>query len=78
VTAVTCNANIVRVHFPSLSSRSPTTSRAQAAIERARRFHPVYAIDVCRNKALASCKPEDDSKWTPIHEWFRLEEDETE
>ena len=61
-------------------SHKPCTGghRASPARVSVWEIHPVYAIDVCKNKTLASCKAEDDSKWTPIHEWFGLEEDETE
>jgi hypothetical protein len=32
-------------------------------------IHPVYAVDVCRNKKLTSCDPNDDSKWEPLNKW---------
>jgi hypothetical protein len=32
-------------------------------------IHPVYQIDVCKNKKLGSCKVEDESVWTPIQDW---------
>src|SRR5262249_701850 len=32
-------------------------------------IHPVYAIDVCKKKSLASCKANDDSAWTPLADW---------
>ena len=39
-------------------------------------IHPVYAIDVCVNKSLASCDVRDDSKWQPLHEAVEFEDDE--
>jgi hypothetical protein len=39
-------------------------------------IHPVYAIDVCKNSSLGSCPANDDSKWTPFHEWVTLPEDD--
>jgi hypothetical protein len=32
-------------------------------------IHPVYRIDVCKNKKLGSCKVDDESVWTPIQDW---------
>ncbi len=32
-------------------------------------LHPVYAIDVCKNKSLSSCKADNDSVWTPLDQW---------
>jgi hypothetical protein len=34
-------------------------------------IHPVYAIDVCSNKTLGGCAGNDESKWVPLHEWFK-------
>ena len=31
--------------------------------------HPVYAIDVCKNKSLNGCKADDDSVWTSLDQW---------
>jgi hypothetical protein len=31
-------------------------------------IHPVYFIDVCRNKRLSSCKFDDESKWRPFEQ----------
>lgn len=30
-------------------------------------IHPVYAIDVCKNKALSGCDVADESKWVPLN-----------
>lgn len=32
-------------------------------------IHPVYAVDVCRNRKLSSCDPNDDAKWEPLNKW---------
>ncbi len=37
-------------------------------------IHPAYAIDVCSNSTLASCKATDDSLWTPLDQWLSTEE----
>jgi len=34
-------------------------------------IHPVYAIDVCSNKTIGGCAGNDESKWVPLHEWFK-------
>jgi len=34
-------------------------------------IHPIYAIDVCKNKTLAGCKIDKESVWTPFHEWVQ-------
>lgn len=33
-------------------------------------IHPVYSIDICANTTVASCKADDESKWTPLDEWM--------
>jgi len=37
-------------------------------------IHPVYAIDVCRNRSLDGCDANDDSKWVRLEEWLNLAE----
>ena len=32
-------------------------------------IHPVYAVDVCIERKLTSCKIDDDDKWLPLNEW---------
>jgi hypothetical protein len=32
-------------------------------------IHPVYAVDVCKNKKLSSCDPDDSTNWEPLHKW---------
>ena len=32
-------------------------------------IHPVYAMEVCKNRRLSSCDADDDSVWTPLHQW---------
>lgn len=39
-------------------------------------IHPIYAIDVCRNRSLESCNANDDSKWVPLEQWLNLEDEE--
>lgn len=29
----------------------------------------VYAIDVCIDRKLGSCKDDDEDKWIPLNEW---------
>jgi len=37
-------------------------------------IHPVYSIEVCTNKTLASCKAGNKSVWVPFNEWLSDEE----
>jgi len=39
-------------------------------------IHPVYAIDVCREKTLKACPAEDRTKWLALDQWLNTEEDE--
>jgi len=32
-------------------------------------IHPVYAIDVCKEKSLNKCKADNDSIWKPLDQW---------
>jgi hypothetical protein len=34
-------------------------------------IHPVYALDVCKNKTLAGCKVDKETVWKPFHEWVQ-------
>jgi hypothetical protein len=34
-------------------------------------IHPVYAMDVCKNKTLAGCKIDKESVWTPLDVWVK-------
>ncbi|MBZ5526767.1 MAG: hypothetical protein LAN71_02535 [Acidobacteriia bacterium] len=34
-------------------------------------IHPVYALDVCRNKTLAGCKVDKDAVWTAFDSWVQ-------
>lgn len=34
-------------------------------------IHPVYALDVCKNKTLAGCKVDKETVWKPLHEWVQ-------
>ncbi|MEO6323039.1 MAG: hypothetical protein ABIT01_08170 [Thermoanaerobaculia bacterium] len=38
-------------------------------------IHPVYAIEVCTKRTLASCKVDDDSKWVTLEAWLGAEEE---
>src|SRR5581483_5850947 len=40
-------------------------------------IHPVYAIDVCKNKTMAGCPINNESKWVPLHKFLGFEEDDT-
>jgi hypothetical protein len=31
--------------------------------------HPVYAVDVCRNETLNTCKADDETVWVPLDQW---------
>jgi hypothetical protein len=37
-------------------------------------IHPVYAIDVCKQKSLGSCRVGVAADWTPLHEFIQNEE----
>lgn len=34
-------------------------------------IHPVYAIDVCKNQTLASCKTDEEPVWTAFDKWVQ-------
>jgi hypothetical protein len=39
-------------------------------------IHPVYEIHVCKNATtLATCTIDDESRWTPLDEWLRSDEE---
>jgi hypothetical protein len=52
------------------ASHSPCGDRHHVSSDPARRsnweIHPVYAIDVCKNKTLNGCDVADESKWLPL------------
>jgi hypothetical protein len=48
-------------HRPCPHKRSTDPSRISGW-----EIHPVYAIDVCKNKSLNGCKADDGSVWTPL------------
>jgi hypothetical protein len=41
-------------------------------------IHPVYGIDVCKDKSLRSCTADDDSAWTDLDTWAKESEGGTE
>lgn len=53
------------------ASHKPCSNGQGAAPQRVSvwEIHPVYAIDVCRNRKLPSCDPNDDSKWETLDSW---------
>lgn len=53
------------------ASHKPCSNGQGAAPQRVSiwEIHPVYAIDVCRNRKLSSCDPSDDSKWETLDAW---------
>jgi hypothetical protein len=38
-------------------------------------IHPVYSIDVCRQKTVAECSADNDSAWIPIERFANVAED---
>jgi hypothetical protein len=53
------------------ASHKPCSNGQGAAPQRISlwEIHPVYAVDVCRNRKLSSCDPKDDSKWEALDSW---------
>lgn len=53
------------------ASHSPCGHPKHVTSDPARRslweIHPVYAIDVCKNKTLGACDVADESKWLPLN-----------
>lgn len=39
-------------------------------------IHPVYQLEVCRNKSMAKCKVGINSRWVPLDEWLESDEGE--
>ena len=33
-------------------------------------IHPVYAVEVCKNKSLSGCAWNREDRWVPLHEWL--------
>jgi hypothetical protein len=56
-------------HKPCKNGKGPNPKRMSIW-----EIHPAYAIDVCSNSTLASCKATDDSLWTPLDQWLSTEE----
>ena len=56
-------------HKPCKNGKGPNPKRISIW-----EIHPAYAIDVCSNSTLASCKATDDSLWTPLDQWLSTEE----
>jgi hypothetical protein len=38
-------------------------------------IHPVYAVDVCREKTVTACPADSKTKWLPLDQWVNVEED---
>jgi len=55
-------------HKPCKNGKGPNPKRISIW-----EIHPAYAIDVCSNSTLASCKATDDSLWTPLDQWLSTE-----
>ena len=54
------------VHKPCVGSKRASPPRISLW-----EIHPVYAIDVCTSKSLGACPSKAESKWVPLHEWFK-------
>jgi len=61
-------------------SHGPCTPGHRASPARASvwEIHPIYQVDVCKNKSLSGCRFNDESKWIPLHEFATPEEAEHE
>ena len=51
-------------HKPCAGGKRPSPQRASVW-----EIHPLYAIDVCKNKTIASCKVANDSAWISLDQW---------
>jgi hypothetical protein len=34
-------------------------------------IHPIYSIDVCNARSLATCKIDDATRWKPLHDFLK-------
>jgi hypothetical protein len=53
-------------HFPCTGTTSVDSLKRATLWE----IHPVYAIDVCQNGSIDACASDDESVWTPLHQWI--------
>jgi len=58
------------------ASHRPCTATKRASPPRASiwEIHPVYALHVCKNKTLASCRADNESVWIPLNDWLSSDE----
>ena len=57
------------------ASHAPCAGGARGARDPARislwEIHPVYTIDVCKNKTLAGCKTDNPAVWNSFDKWIK-------
>jgi len=58
-------------HAPCRNGKRPNPQRASIW-----EIHPVYAIDVCKNKSLAGCLTTNKSVWIPFDQWATVDDEE--
>jgi hypothetical protein len=39
-------------------------------------IHPVYGVDVCRERTLQACPAGNEGKWLALDQWLNIEDDE--
>lgn len=57
-------------HKPCRGNKRPSPQRVSVW-----EIHPVYALDVCQFRTLSRCKWNDNTVWTPLHEWMSSDDD---
>jgi hypothetical protein len=60
-------------HHPCTATKKPLPKRSSAW-----EVHPVYNVEVCKFKSLATCKAADDTKWMTLDEFLNPVEDSVE
>jgi hypothetical protein len=58
-------------HAPCRNGKRPNPQRASIW-----EIHPVYAIEVCKNKSLAGCATTNKSVWIPFDQWATVDDEE--
>ena len=64
----TCSDRSVFVGISSLMR--PTVSTGNPPRRSGWEIHPVYSIDVCEFKTLATCRVDREDVWTPLADWL--------
>jgi hypothetical protein len=58
-------------HQPCRNGKRPNPKRISVW-----EIHPVYQLEVCKNKSMTTCKVGVNSQWIPLDQWLESEEEE--